>query len=105
MPCLIPQRRAAAKARFVPQSSPLRVFSERPHYSKAVLISRRILQEAETRWQENTEIDRVIGTLVSFRRPAQVRDPISVEMKDIDDPVKEIGKLDLKLEEMGLLAS
>lgn len=152
-------------------------------------VSRRILSEAETKWKTTSEINRVIGTLVAFRRPEQVsvptdpsqphdkgnfswlvrealkaqteviagnngikranisellvplgvlpsdfveamliqldqagkkrgemvhkssrvslqniRDPISDEMKGVDDLILEIGSFDSKLEEMGLLS-
>jgi hypothetical protein len=43
-------------------------------------IARRILQEAERRWKTETQIDRVIATLVAFRRPERVsipKDPLN----------------------------
>lgn len=39
-------------------------------------VARRILTSAEQRWRANSTIDRVIGTLVSFRRPEKVSVPI-----------------------------
>jgi hypothetical protein len=38
-------------------------------------VARRILHEAEIRWTTATTIDRVIGTLVAFRRPERVSIP------------------------------
>lgn len=39
-------------------------------------VAKRILQEAEKRWNANFTIDRVIGTLISFRRPERVSIPV-----------------------------
>lgn len=51
-------------------------------------VARRILREAEARWNANQEVGRVVGTLVAFRRSEKVHVPNDVQL------AREGGKFD-----------